>query len=142
MRQTIRLVIVIGFVLQLSADVWLISHAYDATTKKFWQRCAAGQVYDGMHCKGAVLLLSWQKSLQYCTDLEGRRAWRLPTRNELLAYYFQHGQQQLIWRNLYWTSSTDVERPQLAWYLIPGLDWMVTNYKELDGISLCVADAP
>jgi hypothetical protein len=141
MCQTLRLVLMIGFVLLLTTDVILTPSLYDHVTQRFWQHCPAGQDYDGIRCQGKVWLLSWQKSLQYCAGLDGQLLWRLPTRNELLQYYHHYGQQRLALRNLYWTSSTDAERPQLAWYLIPSVDWIYTNYKELDGISLCVADA-
>lgn len=140
MRQKFKLSIITILILLFSADTLVSPYLFDIGTQKLWQHCPNGQHYDGSHCQGTIKLLSWQKSLQYCASLDSKLPWRLPTRNELLQYYYQHGQQKLHWRNLYWSSSTNEEQPQSAWYLIPGLDWVFANYKELDGISLCVAD--
>jgi hypothetical protein len=99
-----------------------------------WQSCPAGQVLNKAECQGTAMTLPWDKALNYCAQLD----MRLATRNELLNYYLQETPVSLNIANLYWTSSTDADKPALAWYLIPKLNWVYANLKELDGLVLCV----
>lgn len=105
-----------------------------------WQACEAGLTYNGKSCRGQVRLLNWQEALNYCAKLEHVGRWRLPSREELLNYYVVKGRSALHFVNVYWTSSTDIENPELAWYLVPTINLMYTNYKELVGLTLCVAE--
>lgn len=122
----------------LRTDGKTMQFFYAKETQQYWQQCEAGLEYVGNNCRGNPLMLSWQQALRYCADLPGN--WRLAKRDELFGFYMRFGRAQLHFVNLYWTSSTDSERPELAWYLIPELRWLYTNYKELDGLVLCLAD--
>ena len=99
-----------------------------------WLHCPAGQFFDNTQCQGTAITLPWDKALKYCAT----QNMRLATRNELLNYYLQEHPTSLSIANLYWSSSTDLKNPDLAWYLIPKLDWVYANLKELDGLVLCV----
>lgn len=99
-----------------------------------WQRCPAGQLFTQDECQGIPTTLPWDKALNYCAE----QNMRLATRHELLNYYLQEHPVSLSIANLYWSSSTDFKKPELAWYLIPKLDWVYANLKELDGLVLCV----
>lgn len=99
-----------------------------------WRRCPAGQTFTQDECQGIPLTLPWDKALNYCA----KQNMRLATRNELLNYYLQQYPASLQIANLYWSSSTHLKNPELAWYLIPKIDWVYANLKELNGLVLCV----
>lgn len=99
-----------------------------------WQHCPAGQFFEKNHCRGNPITLQWDEALRYCA----KNKMRLAKRDELLDYYQQKHPASLNIANLYWTSTTDPQNPELAWYLIPKLDWVYANLKELDGLVLCV----
>ncbi len=141
MHKITGLVVLSGIICSLVADAKREAFVYDPALQQYWQHCEAGMEYTGRTCQGSVLALSWQKALLYCAALSADKVWRLPTRDELMHYYARYGQKRLHIVNLYWTSTTDVEHPELAWYLIPELRWVYTNYKELDGLVLCVANS-
>jgi len=113
---------------------------FDKQTQLYWQHCPAGQQMSFNRCYGTVKTLQWQEALRYCAALKtNQQSWRLASRTELLAYYHYYGTKKLPIINLYWSSSTDPSNPQLAWYLIPQLNWLYANLKELDGLVLCVS---
>lgn len=140
MHKILSIVFLSVLISSLAADTKLQAFVFDATLQQYWQQCEAGMEYSGHACQGSAVALSWQKALVYCAALSPNKTWRLPTRDELLRYYALYGNKRLHLVNLYWTATTDVEHPELAWYLIPELRWVYTNYKELDGLVLCVAN--
>ncbi len=108
---------------------------------KWWQACPAGQSLENQICQGRPITMAWHEALGYCASLSGKKTWRLPDRNELLNFYhWPESRNALSFVNLYWSSTTNEDNPQMAWYLVPGLDWLYFNLKELDGLVLCVAD--
>ena len=111
---------------------------FDSQTQLHWQHCPAGQQLIFNHCRRTAKTLQWDEALRYCASLDNNQSWRLPNRTELLAYYSHYGTQKMAIINLYWSSSTEPNNPQLAWYLIPQLNWLYANLKELDGLVLCV----
>lgn len=130
MRKKYRLILFLLLTDCSSSDpVPLVTHK-----NLLWQPCPAGQLLNKTECQGTALTLPWDKALNYCAQQD----MRLATRNELLNYYLQEHPVSLDIANLYWTSSTDLDKPELAWYLIPRLDWVYANLKELDGLVLCV----
>jgi len=83
--------------------------------------------------------MHWDEALRYCADLNNSKLeWRLARRDELLNYYLHFGALKMNIVNLYWTSTTKPGNHQLAWYLIPKLNLLITNPKQLDGLVLCV----
>ncbi|NOT85857.1 MAG: DUF1566 domain-containing protein [Methylococcaceae bacterium] len=141
MRTIASVIIAVLLVLLLRRDMPINSGVVIGSAHQVWQRCEAGLSYNGITCKGMALTVSWQQALSYCAALEdGTRTWHLPSREALMSYYHETGRSGLHFVNLYWMSTTDSQRPELAWYLIPGLDWVYTNFKELDGLVLCVSD--
>ena len=83
--------------------------------------------------------MHWDEALRYCADLNySKREWRLANRDELLNYYVHFGALKMDIVNLYWSGSTQPANPELAWYLVPKLNSLFANLKELDGLVLCV----
>ena len=113
---------------------------FDPHTQLHWMHCPVGQKYSHNQCVGTVVTMHWDESLRYCAELGvGQLEWRLASRNELMQYYAHYNRQKMAVINLYWSSSTDASNSELAWYLVPGLNWLYANLKELDGVVLCVA---
>lgn len=109
---------------------------YEQQTGLYWMQCPVGQVYYEYQCQGVAKTMHWDEALRYCAGLGG--LWRLASREQLIAYYTSFGALKMNIGNLYWTSSTQSGHPELAWYLIPKLNILVANLKELDGLVLCV----
>lgn len=55
-----------------------------AASGLIWQKCLAGQTWNGNACEGAASLLSWAEASNVTSTLAGKRDWRLPTVEELL----------------------------------------------------------
>lgn len=84
--------------------------------------------------------MHWDEALRYCTASSGAGLhWRLANRNELISYYIGHGIDKMRIINIYWSSTTQIHQPELAWYVIPRSNVLFANLKELDGLVLCVA---
>ncbi|WP_428355684.1 DUF1566 domain-containing protein [Methyloprofundus sp.] len=112
---------------------------FDQQTGLYWTHCPAEQVFTDQLCQGNAITMHWDEALRYCAELNNsKRQWRLANRDELLSYYVHFGALKMDMVNLYWTSSTQPDNPELAWYLIPKLNLLVANLKELDGLVLCV----
>ena len=60
--------------------------AFDPKTKITWYRCAAGQTYSGVHCRGEALKLTKKQTASYIEDFSAKteRIWRTPTKSEML----------------------------------------------------------
>lgn len=112
---------------------------YDQLTRLHWMHCPVGQDYVDNQCQGRAKTMHWDEALRYCTTLDSAGyEWRLPKREELLNYYLHFGALKMNNVNFYWSSSTEPDNPELAWYLIPKLNVLFANLKELDGLVLCV----
>jgi len=58
----------------------------DARNNLRWQKCSNGQTYSAGTCTGSVTTVTWASALNYCQSLSlASKAWRLPSRNELLS---------------------------------------------------------
>lgn len=59
----------------------------DTTTRLTWRRCVEGMQWDGKTCAGKPLKLDFAAAKRHAKGAgsEGGSAWRLPTRNELVA---------------------------------------------------------
>ncbi|HIL77387.1 MAG: DUF1566 domain-containing protein [Methyloprofundus sp.] len=113
---------------------------YDQQTRLYWMHCPAGQEYTGMLCQGNAVTMHWDEGLRYCAGLDSAKGqWRLASRDELQNYYLHFGVLKMDIVNLYWSSSSPANRPDLAWFLVPKLNSTSTNLKELDGLILCVS---
>lgn len=57
----------------------------DSTTRLTWRRCAEGMRWDGKACSGKLLKFSYAAAKKAAAVRDGARAWRIPTRDELVA---------------------------------------------------------
>ena len=59
--------------------------AFDPRTKITWYRCAAGQTYSGVNCRGNPLKLIKKKTASYIEDFSEKtgRIWRIPKKKDM-----------------------------------------------------------
>ena len=92
----------------------------DTKTGLIWQRCSAGQSWDGSTCAGSATTYTHEQALAYAKKQTG---WRLPTVKELSSLADKGRSNPAIdttafpatASNWYWTSSPVVGRPGYAW---------------------------
>lgn len=87
----------------------------DNATRLIWQKCSAGQIYNGSTCTGSSDYIAWQTALNTCYALGG--TWRLPSVNELLSIIdYSKSINPAVDENIfpgmeesqpYWSSTTD-----------------------------------
>lgn len=94
------------------------------------------------------LLLNWGQALRYCTQLqwESFTDWRLPNRTEILSLINRQKRTPAISDflaqdtkdNVYWSSSTDSEQPELAYYISFFSGNSYANSKRVQAYVRCV----
>ena len=92
----------------------------DTKTGLTWQRCSAGQSWDGRTCAGSATTYTHEQALAYAKKQTG---WRLPTVKELSSLADKGHSNPAIDTTAfpatasdgYWTSSPLVGYPDLAW---------------------------
>ncbi|MEO8310069.1 MAG: DUF1566 domain-containing protein [Caldimonas sp.] len=59
----------------------------DSTTRLTWRRCAEGMSWDGKACSGKMVKYTYAAAKQKAASVakDGRKAWRVPSREELVA---------------------------------------------------------
>lgn len=59
----------------------------DSSTRLTWRRCAEGMRWDGKACSGKLVKYTYADAKQKAANAakEGGKAWRIPTRDELVA---------------------------------------------------------
>lgn len=111
----------------------------DTKTGLIWQRCSAGQSWDGSSCAGSAVTYTHEQALAYAKTQTG---WRLPTVKELSSLADKGRNNPAIapavfpatspgW---YWTSSSVVGDPINAW--IVNFD-----YGSVSGVSRRYGDS-
>lgn len=139
MKSYLKIIFILIIISKLTACNKEPQAFYDQQTSLYWTHCPAGQVFSLKQCRGTAKTMHWDEALRYCSEIDSaHRQWRLPKRDELLKYYLHFGVLKMDIVNLYWSSSTHPDNPELAWYLIPKLNLLFANLKELDGLVLCV----
>lgn len=139
MKTTIKITLLLIFKLNLSACNSDAQSFFDQQTGLYWTHCPAGQIFSKNQCQGTAKTMHWDEALRYCVALDSaQQKWRLPKRDEMINYYLHFGILKMDIVNFYWSSSTYPNNPELAWYLIPKLNLLFANLKELDGLVLCV----
>lgn len=94
------------------------------------------------------LLLNWSQALNYCQQLtwDQQQNWRLPNRNELISLINWNQRTPAITSRLkettknsvYWSSTTDLEHPEKAYYSSFFSGFSYPNYKIVQGYVRCV----
>jgi hypothetical protein len=116
---------------------------HDKETGLSWQRCSS----DWIQCP-EPLLLDWSQALRYCHQLhwDQQQDWRLPNRHELISLINVNQRtpstvkllQAETRNNVYWSSSTDAEHPEKAYYSSFFSGYSYANYKIVQGHVRCV----
>lgn len=94
----------------------------DTKTGLIWQRCSAGQSWDGSTCAGSAVTYTHEQALAYAKTQTG---WRLPTVKELSSLADKGRSNPAIdtavfpatASDSYWTSSPLVGYPGRAWFV-------------------------
>lgn len=95
------------------------------TTGLVWQRCAAGQTWDGTNCTGEATKYDWQSALLYAVEYEqdANEGWRLPNVKELSSITERNCVRPAIDTTFFpdtppddfWTSTPSLSDPLRAW---------------------------
>ncbi|HIG65345.1 MAG TPA: DUF1566 domain-containing protein [Methyloprofundus sp.] len=109
-----------------------------------WQYCRPTSIQS---CP-EPLLLNWGQALRYCAQLEWKTYsdWRLPSRTELLSLVNRQKRTPAINEHLahdtkdtvYWTSNTDFQHPELAYYISFFSGNSYANSKQIQAYARCV----
>ena len=126
----------------------------------YWPRDSQQQVYlqkgySWQYCKSLPFascseprLLDWKQALRYCAQLSwaGYHDWRLPERSVLLGIVDRKKRTPAVTSpldkdtkdNVYWSSSTDMLSPELAYYISFFSGNSYANSKQVEAYVRCV----
>lgn len=117
---------------------------HSQSTRLFWQYCSP----TSLNSCPEPLLLDWGQALRYCTQLQWASFtdWRLPNRAELLSLVNRQKRTPAVndvlaqntKDNVYWSSSTDSEQPELAYYISFFSGNSYANSKRVQAYVRCV----
>lgn len=129
-----------------AADFLKQKQYHDKNTGLSWQLCSSAFI----KCP-EPLLLDWSHALRYCEQLNWNQQqdWRLPNRQELISIINVDQRTPSIIKplqsdtrnNVYWSSTTDSEHPEKAYYSSFFSGYSYANYKIVQGHVRCVRNS-